>query len=309
MFDMSREAVLEGTVTEVVWRNPHVYFGVEAVRHDGSTFVQQIEAASVSFLVVGGMSRESLRPGDRIAVRVKPNRDRPNGVVLGWSMTKSDGTYLPLHQRAMDEPSPVTAEARGLAGTWVPQGAGFAALVDAARAWPLTEKGRAAVTETKSARFVARSECVSFGPPALMTLPLTMLVTLEDSRVTFTLDTGVVRIVNLDRDAHPVDLEPTLQGHSIGRWEGDVLVVDTRGYAAHPEGHAFDLPSSSRKHVVERFTLTPDRKHMQYDAYVEDPEYFATPLIHRSLWDYRPEQKPSGLPCSPEVAGRFATGE
>jgi hypothetical protein len=309
MFDMSGEAVLEGTVTEVVWRNPHVYFGVETVGAGGNPLVQQIEAGSVSFLVVAGVGRESLRAGDRVAVRVKPNRDRATGVVLGWSLTKSDGTTLPLHQRAMETVPQATAEATSLAGTWVPQAAGFVALASAARLWPLTEKGRAAIKETERARIVARSECVSFGPPALMAVPATVIVTVEDSRVTFTLDAGVERVVYLDQDAHPGDLEPSLQGYSIGRWEGDVLVVDTRGYAAHPEGHAFDLPSSPRKHVVERFALTPDRKHIQYDVYVEDPEYFATPLIHRSLWDYRPEQKPSGLPCDPDVARRFVTGE
>jgi len=116
-------------------------------------------------------------------------------------------------------------------------------------------------------------------------------------------------VVDLDQASHPANLAPTLAGHSIGHWEGDTLVVDTRGYAAHPEGYAFDLPSSTAKHIVERFTLTADRKHLEYVAFVDDPEFFDAPITHRSLWDYRPEQKPSGLPCEPDVAGRFLTAE
>jgi hypothetical protein len=310
MFDMSKEVVLEGTVTEVAWLNPHVYFGLEIAGPDGKPVVQQIEAASVSNLVVLGMSRDSLKRGDRLVVRAKPNREGRGRVALGWSLTKIDGTAIPLHVRAIEGTPEVTAQATSIAGTWVPQGTGFAAMASAAREWPLTENGRAAIAETQAARVAARSECVSFGPPAVMTLPVTTIVTADDSRVTFTLDTmNVERVVHLDRAGHPADLEPTLQGHSIGRWDGDTLVVDTRGYAAHPEGYAFDLPSSGAKHVVERFTLTPDRKHLEYVAVVEDPEFFAAPITHRSLWDYRPEQKPSGLPCEPDVAARFATGE
>jgi hypothetical protein len=98
-----------------------------------------------------------------------------------------------------------------------------------------------------------------------------------------------------------------VHGHSIGRWEGATLVVDTVGYAAHPEGFAFDTPSSAAKHVVERFTLNADRKHLDYEAIVDDAEYFASPVIHRGQWDYRPNQQPSGLPCDRDSASRFAT--
>jgi len=83
------------------------------------------------------------------------------------------------------------------------------------------------------------------------------------------------------------------------------LVVDTVGYAAHADGYAFDRPSSASKHVVERLTLSADRKHLDYEAVVEDPEYLAAPISHRSQWDYRPRQTPSNLPCDPEAAGRF----
>ena len=97
-----------------------------------------------------------------------------------------------------------------------------------------------------------------------------------------------------------------MHGHSIGHFEGGTLVVDTTGYAPHPEGLAFDLPTSARKHVVERFTLSDDRKHIEYEAVVEDPEYYAAPIRHTSEWNYRPDQKPSGLPCDLEAARRFS---
>lgn len=310
MFDLSKEVVLEGTVTEFSWRNPHVYMAIEIAGPDGKPVEQQIEAGPASNLAALGMNGESLHRGDRVVVSVRPNRAAAGGIALGWLLTKADGTVFPLHVRAAGATTPGAATALTIAGTWVPQAIGFSSLAAAAAKWPLTDKGREAVVTTRAARTAARSQCVPFGPPAIMSLPSATVVEVSDSEVTFALDVmNVRRVVHLDQRARPAGAEPTLLGHSIGHWEGETLVVDTVGFAAHPEGYAFDLPSSAAKHVVERFRLSEDRKHLDYEATVEDPEYLAGPVAHRAQWDYRPELKPSGLPCDPEVARRFATGE
>lgn len=303
MFDMTKDIVIEGTVTAVVWGNPHVYLALDVQGHK-----EQIEAGPASNLVTLGMRADSVRPGDRVVVNAKPNRRDDAATSLGWLLTTSDGTAIPLHVRAMLPTAPGDAAASSLAGTWVPQGTGFAALAVAARDWPFTAAGRAALTATREARVASLVACEAFGPPAIMALPATTVVELGTGIVRFKLDSmGVERVVHLDQAEHPAALEPTMQGHSIGRWEGKTLVVDTVGYAANPQGYGFDVPSSAAKHVVERFTLTTDGKHLDYEATVEDREYFSGPVTHRSQWDYRPEQQPSGLPCDRQVASRFAT--
>ncbi len=309
MFDMTRDVMLEGVITEVSWRNPHVYFELELASADGRPVRQQVEAGPASNLATLGFDASSLRNGERVRVQAKPNR-RGEGEVLGWILTKADGTSMPLHVRVTPPTKPGAVEATSLAGTWVPQGTAFAALAVAARSWPLTDGGRAAVEDVSAARDASRSACVPFGPPALMSLPSTVQIAITDTAVTFALDVmDARRVVHLDRTAHPAAIEPSLHGHSIGRWEGSTLVVDTVGYAAHPDGYGFDLPSSAAKHVVERFTLAPDRKHIDNEAVVEDSEYLAAPVTHRAQWDYRPEQRPSNLPCDTAAAARFAEGE
>jgi len=305
-FDRARDATIEGTITAFSWRNPHVYFDLDVTDSNGQHTTQRIEAGPVSNMVTLGFDSESLRVGEHIAVQVKPNRSGPGHTALGWLLTKTDGTVIPLHVRATPQTAPGTAEAQSLAGTWVPQAPGFAGLAAAARTWPLTATGRAAIDATQAARDASRSACVPFGPPALMALPSTVIVALSDSEVRFAFDVmEAVRVVHLDQSGHPTGLEPSLQGHSIGHWEGGTLVIDTAGYAAHPDGYAFDRPSSAAKHVIERLTLTADRKHIDYEAFVEDPEYLAAPIVHRSQWDYRPEQRPSNVPCDAESASRF----
>jgi hypothetical protein len=306
MFDLGQDVFLEGTIMDFSWRNPHVYIELNVTGPNGQVLTRRIEAGPASNFVALGVDGESLKPGERVIVQVKPNRGGASRTALGWLLTKADGTVIPLHVRAIPLREPGAAEASSLAGTWVPQGRAFADLAVSARTWPLTERGRAAIEATRAARDAARSQCVPFGPPALMALPSTVIVELSDSELTFRLDVmDAERIVHLDQTEHPVQLEPSLHGHSVGHWEGDTLVVDTTAYRAHPDGYAFDRPSSASKHVIERFTLAADRKHLNYEAVVEDSEYLAAPVTHFSQWDFRPEQTPSNLPCDPAVAGRF----
>jgi hypothetical protein len=139
----------------------------------------------------------------------------------------------------------------------------------------------------------------------LMLYPVATFVTVNARTVVFDIDwLDAQRIVHLET-AHPVDLEPSLQGHSIGSWEGDVLVVDTIGFAPHAEGIGFGMPSSASKHLVERFALEPDRQHLRYEVTVEDPVYLTEPVSQSAQWVFDPELRPSGVSCDLEVARRY----
>lgn len=116
----------------------------------------------------------------------------------------------------------------------------------------------------------------------------------------------------MDGRGHPNGSERSVQGHSIGRWEGDVLVVDTTNFAEHrapiygrptrPEG----VPSGLSKHVVERFRLSEDGTHIVIDFSVEDPEYLAEPFTGAVRWYYAPHFEYMGFDCDPENARRFS---
>jgi hypothetical protein len=261
-FDLTRDVYLEGIVTEFSWRNPHVYLELELVDTDGKVGRQQIEAGPAQVFAAAGLTADAIREGERLRVRAKPNRGGAGRIVLGWQLTKSDGTVIPLHARAVTSSAVSVEEATSIAGVWVPQATDFASLAAAARAWPLTDNGRAAVAATREARDTSLAECVPYGPPALMSIPAVAVVEVGTSEVMFVLDgMNARRVVRLDRRNDPAALEPAVLGHSIGRWEGDTLVVETAGFSAQPNGYAFDLPSSAAKRVVERFALSADRKH------------------------------------------------
>jgi hypothetical protein len=85
---------------------------------------------------------------------------------------------------------------------------------------------------------------------------------------------GLERTIYLDAAQHPPDIVPSRAGHSIGRWEGDVLVVDTVGFEPGILSADGRLPHSERLHVVERFALDPGRRSVTRSWVAEDPLYF-----------------------------------
>jgi hypothetical protein len=85
----------------------------------------------------------------------------------------------------------------------------------------------------------------------------------------------IERIIHLDMDEHPENIEPSFAGHSIGRWQGDVLVVDTVGFTPGRIARTSDLMYGPNFHVVERFILNPQAMILAREYVAEDPEFFA----------------------------------
>ena len=83
---------------------------------------------------------------------------------------------------------------------------------------------------------------------------------------------GLERTIYMKASAHPTNVAPTRAGHSIGKWENDVLVVDTVGFL--PGTLTGTTPHSDRLHVVERFRLDPTTTTLKREYTAEDPAFF-----------------------------------
>jgi hypothetical protein len=82
---------------------------------------------------------------------------------------------------------------------------------------------------------------------------------------------GFTRTVHMKDAKHPEAPKPSRGGHSIGRWEGDVLVVDTVGFL--PGILMPPVPNSARLHIVERFSLDPKTMMLTRSYVADDPVY------------------------------------
>jgi hypothetical protein len=81
------------------------------------------------------------------------------------------------------------------------------------------------------------------------------------------------RIIPLDGEPHQADPDPSWLGDSVGRWEGDTLVIDTIGFNDKTEVNGYR--HSEDLHMVERLTRVPEG--VEYELTIEDPNVFAAP--------------------------------
>ncbi len=77
------------------------------------------------------------------------------------------------------------------------------------------------------------------------------------------------RTIYLDGRKRPDNQAPSLLGHSLGRWDGDTLVVETSGIAANIASWSALIEHSDQLRVVERYTRSQDGKTLLLTATME----------------------------------------
>jgi hypothetical protein len=290
MFDTSQEILIEGTVARFDWVNPHMYLIVATEGPDGQP------------ALVDGLNREALQPGTPVVMRANPNRGGWGKQVRILDVTTEDGEIHPFY--ASNTRTRKLTPAASLEGHWAPSRAALGAGFGAMARWPITPEGRAAQAE-----LVADGLCYVEPTPFLAVLDELRTIEIGDDEVLMRFDNSgdrVLRTIHMN-SAHPADVQPSRQGHSIGRWEGDTLVIDTIAFEPNPSGLGANVPSSPGKHTVERLTLTDDRLRLRYESSIEDPVYLDGPATLAMQWDHRPDLDFSqdAATCDDEVAARY----
>ena len=310
----NREApvTIRGTITRYEWRNPHVYLYVEENTGSAEPPIWEIEGPPPAILRRFGWTDDTVGVGDMVTVDGFSGRAVDRRIALMQSLTKADGTVLNTQLLRMMTSLPrvdaavALTQATSIGGTWTtsldmnligrfqlptpPQVA-------------LTEKGQLALANSGEAADAPAVNCVPMSAPMLMLTPDIKSIEVRPNVVMIRGEFDASeRTVYLDVDSHDGAAE-SVQGHSIGRWDGGTLIIDTTQFAPRRTGGG--LPSGSRKHLVERLALTNDRSHLTYEFNLEDPEYLASPLSGAIQWAFRPDLDYQRLPCDLDNARRF----
>ena len=172
------------------------------------------------------------------------------------------------------------AEPSAIAGVWLP---------DASRSQrfpadpPFTAEGKRIVSEWRANHDPIEDDPGKFcQPPGMPSLalggadyPVEIIVT--PRQVTMLMEIHQqVRRVFLDQPTHPARPFPQRNGHSIGHWEGDTLVVDTTAIKAITFG---SVPHSDRVHVVERIRPIDEGTALVNQVTITDPVMYAKPVV------------------------------
>jgi hypothetical protein len=306
-FNTQQTVTVTGTVTQYRFANPHVYITLQVRKDDGSTSSMEVEAGAASVLNALGFNKDSVRIGEIVTIVGNPGRRNPDALLLGRDLHKRDGAYVPLNIASKSAyEARVNATASSIEGTWFPSFREFGGFLGSTRKWQVTEKGKAAMAANNDPAATTQKDCIPIGAPALMFYPVASTITVEKDRVLLNVDwMDTERVVYLDGRAHPPASRTFLHGHSVGRWDGKTLVVETTNFREHAMGLSTSLPSSTQKKVTERFTLGADGKTLVYSGTVEDPVYLAKPGEWTGTWEYRPGMPHSNQKCDVEVARRF----
>ena len=119
------------------------------------------------------------------------------------------------------------------------------------------------------------AKCFQAGVPRATYMPFPFQIIQSANKILIAYEyAGIPRVIHMDEvDPLPVD---SWMGHSVGRWEGETLVVDVTGLNGKAWLDRAGNFISETAHVVERYTLTsPD--HLMYEATIEDPNVFTRP--------------------------------
>jgi Family of unknown function (DUF6152) len=93
MFDSSKTVVLDGTIAEFNWVNPHSSIKIEVAGADGKPVIWAIEMNTPQNLAVEGWKRTTIKKGDKASITVRPLRDgKPGGTYV--SIKLADGKVL-----------------------------------------------------------------------------------------------------------------------------------------------------------------------------------------------------------------------
>lgn len=211
---------------------------------------------------------------------------------MGMRLVGADGQPLPEIVKAQQAAQAAAAAARaGGAGARAGGGGGRGRGGSKSEPWVPWMPWSAAVYDYNSAnesKYDPEGYCLPPGGPRMMATPYQMeiLQLPEQKRIIMIFEgaTHVWREIYMDGRSFPEGdaLNPTYLGYSIGRWEGDTLVVENKGFNENSWLDYFGHPHTDQMHVVERWTR-PNKQTLHYVATVTDPGAYTRPFT--VAWD------------------------
>jgi hypothetical protein len=139
--------------------------------------------------------------------------------------------------------------------------------------------------------------CLMSGVPRITGRPLPFEIVQLPNRVIILYEVHhAFRIIPTDGRPHPDDIDPSYLGDSVGRWDGDTLVVDVAGFNDRTWLAGTGTIHSGKLRVTERYTRdTHDT--IVYDVTMEDPEVFTKPWHTQEILRLRPNERIREYEC------------
>jgi hypothetical protein len=302
-FDPAQSIEIEGEITEMVWRNPHVSFELRSQELDGSMRVWMVEAHSVSFLRRMNITQESVSIGDQVRIAGWPGIGGGADIFV-TNMLVPGGAEIVLLPNGQPRWS---RDIIGDKGKWVDTEADIAAPEVAANSifdtwstslarnsesimfggYPFELTEAATIARANYKLFdnpIFKGECVHKGMPTIMEQPYPMELVDNGEVITVRMEEGdAVREIRMSEAIAASNLTAEVMGHSFGKWEESSLVVTTMK-SSWPYVDMTGVQNTKDAVYVETFTPAADGKRLNYTMTITDPGIFVEPVVINKYW-------------------------
>jgi hypothetical protein len=118
-----------------------------------------------------------------------------------------------------------------------------------------------------------------------------------------------MRVIYLDGRPHtdPDVAVPSFNGESIGRWEGDTLVVDSKYFAADHHWIDSGIPGTDALHIVERIRMTNQGKTLEIEYAMSDSKSWEGEWKMTKRWQRVDERDIAEVECLPDLNDHMPT--
>ncbi len=263
-----------------------------------------LAAGCLAVLAAGTGGADQQTPAASTSDRAQPQRPfRPTTLFNSGDPTLALTPPLLGGGRAPPGSAPPNPDPRDLEGVWWVQG--YEYLLGPAPGVPpplkpkymqiLEQRIRAKNRGTPEAD--TETQCLSHGMPRLMESPYPIEIVQTPGRITFLHEVAhEVRRIWMNRP-HPPHPRISFLGDSVGRWQGDTLIVDT--VAIDDRSFIDDEGSShsTRLHLVERYRKIDGGAALELIMTVEDPVTLEHAYSYRRILHWRPDVRPEEYIC------------
>ena len=303
-FDTGTFVELEGEISEISWRNPHVRLKMLVQNQTGEREEWELEGDSANATIRQGLTRESINLGERVRIAGNPS-NRGRRELLATNILLASGvehlmTERPRPWRWTEPPAePVltdTGLGRSIFRVW-----SFAEAHRPRQPFVYTRAAQAARNAFDSLTEMPALHCIAPGMPNAMLNPYPIEFIDEGEYIRLRIEQWeAVRLVDMVSEEIPTNVSPGRLGYALGHWEGDTLIVKT-AQVEFPYLDDAGTPLSEEAKMVEQFSVSADGNRLDYEVAIADPPNLVGLAIEDAAWKWVPGTEIRPYQCEPEI--------
>jgi len=304
-FDRANFSVLDGVVSEVRWKNPHVRLKLIVLNEAGEEQEWNLEAGAANSIERRGLGGDDINVGDRIRVGGWLSKfGRPEMFVInlllptGQETILLNGDFPLIWTEAAEESVKDVIDAsleRTLFRVWA-----FAELYQPRNQFVFTASAQAARDRWDPYTDMPAIHCIAPGMPNAILNPFPIEFIDEGDQIRLRMEEWeATRIIDMASAGIPDDAPRSLLGYSVGRFVDGALEIET-SKVDFPYLDDDGTPMSEQAKLVERFTISEDGSRLDYEVTVTDPENIVGSVTWDAAWKWVPGTEIMPFECEPD---------